>query len=633
MTFYYRQKQLLYTLCDVLSVKFCSYLYLIAKRGESGVTNYDIVIIDSGLNLNNNLIIPGICMEKTNDGFLITDNLTDEIGHGTIIYSVIRKQVDTSRIFIIKLSENEDDHDASCLIAALEYVKENINCKIINISLGIITRNSLDKLYNICAKISAMGIVIISAFDNEGCHSYPAAFDCVIGIDNKNDFKYITEFDFVENSPINILAKGNVQRLTMQEGKTLLVSGSSIACAHITSILANNITDVFNFQSALSYLKSKSRYIYSSHNLENDIKNSFFEIANSVVFPFAKEAHAFLRFTDILSFHIKGYYDVRRSGKVGRKLSSYYESIESEKCIMDIERIDFTNVDTIILGHLDELNAISQRDYKTELIKKAISKRVNIYSFDPLEKYMDLLNNSDIKYFYPRVTQYNIPQNTFGKLYNIIKPVVGIFGTSSQQGKFSLQIALKRELESQDYDVGTIGTEPHSLLFDFDVVFPMGYNSTVHLTNHEIVLYLNNEINKLCLKGKEIILVATQAQIVPYYYNNLLEFPSMQYHFALGTKPDVIVMCINYHDEIPYIRNSMYALMGLTDATIIAFVIYPLTYSSDWNGVYGNSRCKITYEEFKQKADILLKEFQIPVFMLGEKQHMSELCQTLIEFF
>ncbi len=92
----------------------------------------------------------------------------------------------------------------------------------------------------------------------------------------------------------------------------------------------------------------------------------------------------------------------------------------------------------------------------------------------------------------------------------------------------------------------------------------MWHNKTiVELNDHEIVLYLNNEINKLCQKGKEIILTSTQAQIVPYYCNNLLEFPVMQYPFSLGTKPDTIVMCVNYHDEISYIRKSMYALMGL----------------------------------------------------------------------
>jgi len=161
----------------------------------------------------------------------------------------------------------------------------------------------------------------------------------------------------------------------------------------------------------------------------------------------------------------------------------------------------------------------------------------------------------------------------------------------------------------------------------------MGYNSTVQLENNEIVLYLNDEINKLCLHGKEIILVATQSQIVPYYCNNLLEFPSMQYHFALGTKPDVIIMCVNYHDELEYIKNSLYALIGLTDASIIAFVMYPIAYSNEWNGTYGCSKYEIDSGEFEQKSYILQKEFQIPVYMLGDMRHMSDLCQKVIDQF
>ena len=297
--------------------------------------NYDVVIIDSGLNLDNGLCVPGVCIQKTSEGFLVTDDLTDIIGHGTITYSIINKKVETSKIFIVKLPENQDDYDESCLIAALEYIKGNIKCKIVNISLGLKTGENIKELYNICSEIAAMGVVIISAFDNEGCHSYPAAFDCVIGVDNKNDIKHITEFDFIENSPINILAKGNIQRIKMQDGRMLLVGGSSIACAYITSVLANEIIHDFNLHNALLYLKSRARYIYSSDKLEKD-NNCFFEINNAVVFPFAKEAHAFVRFTDMLPFHIQGYYDVRRSGKVGKKLSSYYEDVATEEYILDI---------------------------------------------------------------------------------------------------------------------------------------------------------------------------------------------------------------------------------------------------------------------------------------------------------
>lgn len=531
------------------------------------------------------------------------------------------------------MAECPDEHNLDCLIAALEYIRENINCRILNLSLGVKTGSNLEALYNACADISKKGTVIVAAFDNEGCHSYPAAFDCVIGVDSKSDFRYTSEFDFVENSPINIFAKGNVQRLTLPDKRTLLIRGSSIACAHITSILSSALANELDLQSALSYLKSKARYVYSSRNPACDFDGESFKVKNAVVFPFAKEAHAFIRFADMLPFHIHRYYDVRRSGKVGRQLSSYYSGASSEDCIMDIECIDFAGIDTIILGHLDELNAALKKDYKAEIIKKAIDMHVNIYSFDPLDEYAELLQASKNKWFYPKVTRKDVPHNSFGKLYKISKPVVGIFGTSSQQGKFSLQLTMKKCLEAHGYDVGTIGTEPHALLFDFDVVFPIGYNATVSLQNNEIVLYLNHKINTLCRAGKEIILAASQAQTIPYYCNNLLEFPPMQYHFALGLKPDAIILCINFHDEIAYIKNTVYTLTGLTDATIIAFVMYPVTYSGDWDGIYGNSKRRIAYDEFERRAELLQKEFGVPVYMLGEQQHMSKLCQEIIDYF
>lgn len=595
--------------------------------------NCDVVIVDSGVTLENTSILRGTNVEFTQDGFSYNNNLTDDFGHGSIIYSIINQTVESSNIFNLKLYAEQDELDDSALIAALTYILKNIRCKIINISLGVQTGENIDELYSVCSEITAMGTIIVSAFDNEGCFSYPAAFDCVIGVDSKNDFKTATEFDYVENSRINIFAKGSVQRLRLVDGRLLLVGGSSIACAHITALLANAPLKPYDLQGALSYLKSRSRYICPPHQDRDVAKTTYFKINNAVVFPFSKEMQAFVRFADMLPFNVKDYYDVRYSGKVGRKLSSYYEEVGLDKQIKDIDYIEFADVDTIILGHLDELNAITHHDYREQIIKKAIAAHVNIYSFDPLTEYSEVLSKARLKNFYPQVTINDLPQNTFGKLFKISKPVVGIFGTSSQQGKFSLQLTLMRELKASGYNVGTIGTEPHSLLLGMDVVFPMGYNSTVSLDNSEIVSFLNNEINHLCNGGREIILVSTQAQIVPYCYNNLLEFPVMQYHFALGTAPDAIVMCINYHDEFQYIRNSIYALIGLTNAEIIGFVMYPITYASEWNGIYGNSKHKISDREFQEKAEMLVKEFQIPVYLLGDKRHMNDLCRSVIEYF
>lgn len=73
--------------------------------------------------------------------------------------------------------------------------------------------------------------------------------------------------------------------------------------------------------------------------------------------------------------------------------------------------------------------------------------------------------------------------------------------------------------------------------------------------------------------------------------------------------------------------------MGLTDASIIAFVVYPLTYSNDSTGISSYQKHKVTHEEFSNKVKSLLKEFNIPSFMLGVQQDMSKLCQMIIDFF
>lgn len=101
----------------------------------------------------------------------------------------------------------------------------------------------------------------------------------------------------------------------------------------------------------------------------------------------------------------------------------------------------------------------------------------------------------------------------------------------------------------------------------------------------------------MCMCGKDLVLVSSQAQFVPYYCNNLMEYPLLQYHFALGVKPDAIIMCINYHDDIQYIQNTVYALMGLTDASIIAFVMFPITYNND--SFYGK---KLWYQKLNFRA-------------------------------
>ena len=73
----------------------------------------DIVIIDSGLDSKIAPNVPGICIENSEEGYAYTEDLSDNIGHGTIIYSVIKKQTLSNNIFIIKVDEDINRFDFS----------------------------------------------------------------------------------------------------------------------------------------------------------------------------------------------------------------------------------------------------------------------------------------------------------------------------------------------------------------------------------------------------------------------------------------------------------------------------------------------------------------------------------------
>lgn len=76
-----------------------------------------------------------------------------------------------------------------------------------------------------------------------------------------------------------------------------------------------------------------------------------------------------------------------------------------------------------------------------------------------------VLKDSACKVYFPKIANQIFPRNQFGKLYLVNKPVICVAGTSSSQGKFSLQLSLREKFISAGYRIGQLGTEPTSLLF------------------------------------------------------------------------------------------------------------------------------------------------------------------------
>lgn len=64
--------------------------------------------------------------------------------------------------------------------------------------------------------------------------SFPASFDCVIGVVSLEECRKEDDCIYVSDSCINIAAKGNIQRLAWSEPQFVFMDGNSFACAHVT---------------------------------------------------------------------------------------------------------------------------------------------------------------------------------------------------------------------------------------------------------------------------------------------------------------------------------------------------------------------------------------------------------------
>lgn len=592
-----------------------------------------IVIIDTGTKTDHKAF-KGIPL----NGFSIINSqigndINDTFGHGTAIFNIIKSTMDFATITNIKLFNSAESIEESDLIFALEYIYENIECDLINLSLGLSICNEYKRLYEICQKLLERGTIIVSAFDNSDSISYPAAFDNVIGVTKGFSCTKIDEFEYVDDQIINICAKGSLQRLAWINPDFIMLDGNSFACAHVTCKAAK-----FMYEGAKSreeVLKRFESIALKKYKCSPEKGNSQpFLIKRAAIFPFNKEMHSLVRFSGLLNFEISDVYDVKYSGNIGAGVAHILKDDNINNYIVkNIDSINWRDIDTLILGHLDELsNLIDKAGLRDRLISEALKNDVNIYAFDDISRYAKLEQTNNDRIFVPRVDNSNLPPNRFGKLYRTSKPVLGVMGTSSRQGKFTLQLILRKKLLDIGYNVGQIGTEPSALLYGMDYVFPIGYNPSVYIKEFDVIMYLNKIMNDLCMQEKDIIIVGSQSGTITYDTGNIGQFNLPQYTFLMGTQPETVVLCVNPYDDFSLIKRTIMFIESSLDCKVISIVVFPMDLQDNWSGIY-QAKTRLTKERYDLLKDDLVSEFRLPVFRLGEDSDMDLLVDKIIDHY
>lgn len=610
------------------------------------MNKFDCVIIDSGVNLSHPELvekkISGIQISHdSSDRLVIKSAFQDQLGHGTAIYSIIRKNAPIhTKIFNIKIFDKQEVVDESLLIYALEYIARNIECKVVNISLGLKLCEDIKGLYCACKTLYDMGVLIIAAFDNGGAISYPAAFDCVIGVDATSDFYSAGDYTYVEGSPINILGKGGYQKVAWCYPEYAIVQGSSFTCAFVTANVLNILAynSEYKYEEILDHIKNNAKKIITGAKKQTDIWGNYFEPSSVLLFPFNKEMHALVNFCRLLSFDIYSITDIRVSGNVNRRLKDILPFFNlgdlGDKLIDSIDAINWkASFDTVVVGHLEKLSKLTKRDLLLEILQLCVLFKKNIICFDDLTSYSDVCKKLAIsgrKIYSPKSCYNNLPVNRFGKLYLINKPVVCVAGTSSYQGKFTLQLLLRETLIKRGYRVGQLGTEPSSLLFGMDEVFHYGYAIEDNPCYEQTVLYVNELMNRIVANNPDIIITGIQSGAVPYIYENICYLTNHQLEVLTGIMPDLVVLCINPYDDVSFIQRTILAIENYINTKVLCCVIYPMQYSEKF-ATFGKKEF-IDVDEQNILIQALSSQLHIPIYTLDDVG-AENIARDIVDYF
>lgn len=591
-----------------------------------------IVIIDSGLALQlqkESYVSACYQLSRKDDETVIETGCEDVIGHGTGIYGIIRNGLadPDTEIVIVKVTESEEEVvNEQVLIDAMCFVRDTLRPDIVNLSLCVRAAQHQAEMYSICKELTENQTVLVAAFDNGGAVSYPAAFDCVVGVTSEPSITSSDRFVPVQNTYVNVLAKGRVQRLLWKDGKPIIGWGDSLATAHFTRILSNQC---YHSQcTPQEALKQLGVYMQPAETQQKQLPDWVAAPLRAAVFPYNKEMHSVVRYSEMMHFQLQDIYDVRRSGKVGKSITT---SLGAQYQIKNIAQIDYDEIDVLIVGHLAELSMIDQSFSAVELILDALAHGRKVYSLDTYNhpKIREFAQQGD--FFSPQIQIDPAELVPMGKLFINSVPVVGVFGTRSRQGKFTLQMELRSRLLADHYCVAQLGTEPTACLFGMDACYHFGYNGNRALhSESQKLAYINLLLHRMEQGNPDIMLSGSQSQTITSTIGNIGGFALDQYTFLLGLQPDIVILAVCYEDTPSYISATVRFLESAVDCRVIGAVLFPFKLVADHktDTLISDSE----YEEFcvnlRNHCPHLL-----PVYRLEKQTDLDALYQRMIDSF
>ena len=184
------------------------------------------------------------------------DDLTDPIGHGTSICSLVRSGAPEAKVVMLKCFESQDTVNEEAIISALYAAVDTYHADIINMSWTL-TEES-DALHEAILHAHEQGAILVACTGNLslstglGIVAYPAAWDEVIGVAGVNlneEREPQTSLWYLYGEAVDFCARSDCGD----------EKGSSYSTARVSGLIAAALSNGMESSQILEYLAEEAQ--------------------------------------------------------------------------------------------------------------------------------------------------------------------------------------------------------------------------------------------------------------------------------------------------------------------------------------------------------------------------------------
>lgn len=632
-------------------------------------------------------VVAGVRLVEGGDGVRRDDDWIDTAGHGTACAGIVSRGLRTRiALLAVRVVDSERGASPRVLEEALRWATEQ-GARVINVSLGAEAwkDESGERVEAACRDAARRGVVIVAAAGPEGTEPLPAILPDVIAVGTAfcpSDVLYAADEGYVE-----LYARGDLQRVAWLSGGSVLAQGSSFAAAHVSRavcklLLADPALDVEGVRRALGaqciqgdpgFRRRWEEGFAAFYRRRTPARLGF--IHRAAVYPFNKEIHALVRFRDLAPFTLAAVADPPGARQCGRDAGEVIGEAPAGLSIRPDLDDALAQADTLILGHLEAAQTGATSRALPVLVRRAVEQGKNVFSLsrvDPEEHapLFALAEQHGVTIADPTIARSEVAEMlragadnpadprragggrfTDGRLRaqagsfmasaaQVLRydcPVLGIFGTSRSQGKYSVQLALRRALTAMGYRVGQLATEPTGALLGASATLPTGFERgeglglemDAHLVRLLITAIKNQERPDLLLVGGQSGVVSLDRQI------DRLGFGSMgTLAFGVAAEPDAAILLCNVFDPPRHVRRCIAALESVVDARVIALGLNDQVWEDyTFRGAARRRLARLPVDVLRERALARGAELGLPCHPALGAEGSDALAEIVVEFF